>query len=80
MPDVGGRVQALDTLPRVLDQLLARLKQCFIHSGEIHPCRTFCPYQLDNERYFTETAGPHRLLDAGTRLGGRARRTRGGRT
>jgi hypothetical protein len=53
----------------VLDQLLARLEQCFIHSGEIHPCRTFCPYQQDNECFFTETAGPDRLLHVDTRLG-----------
>ena len=32
-----------------LDQLLVRSEQCFMNSGEIHPCRTVCPYQQDND-------------------------------
>ena len=63
-----------------LDQLLVRSEQCFMNSGEIHPCRTVCPYQQDNDRFFTDTAGPDRLLHVDTRLGERVRRTRRGST
>jgi hypothetical protein len=80
--DVRGRRLRPDPRHRAagLDQLLVRSEQCFKNSDEIHPCRTVCPYQQDNDRFFTETAGPDRLLHVDTRLGGRARRTRGGRT
>ena len=52
-------------MPRVLDHLLARLEQCFIHSGEIHPCRTFCPTNRT-----TSASSPRQPVLTGLAFGG----------